>query len=279
MSATDRGRESVTSSNRTLPTPGATGQWTVIALLGAVLVAYLLGPFVAFLLEHGLPAPGAFADPAVRSAIVTSLVTAPVATLLATVFGVPLAYVLARYSFRGKRLLEALVILPLVTPPVVGGVVLVSAFGRLTPIGSAAAALGLPLTQGYAGVVLAQTFVAAPFLVVTARSGFASVDRDLERAARNLGKGPLATVWTVSLPLARGSIVAGIVLTFARALGEFGATMLLGHPPETMPTRIWVEFVAGGTDATVPLVVALLGAGVAVVLVLRVLGTSLEFSP
>ncbi|WP_211194945.1 ABC transporter permease [Halorhabdus amylolytica] len=262
-----------------MSTPGATGQRTVIALLGAVLVAYLLGPFVAFLLEHGLPTPGAFADPAVRSAIVASLVTAPVATLLATVFGVPLAYVLARYSFRGKRLLEALVVLPLVTPPVVGGVVLVSAFGRLTPIGKAAAALGVPLTQGYAGVVLAQTFVAAPFLVVTARSGFASIDADLERAARNLGKGPLATFREVSLPLTRGSIVAGIVLTFARALGEFGATMLLGHPPETMPTRIWVAFVAHGTDATVPLVVALLGAGLAVVLVLRLLAGPLEFSP
>ena len=277
MSAADRQQASLVE--RTLATLGAGGQRTVIAVLGAVLAAYLLVPFAAFLAQNGLPAPSAFADPAVESAIVASLVTAPVATLLATVFGVPLAYVLARYSFRGKRLLEALVVLPLVTPPVVGGVVLLSAFGRLTPIGSAATALGLPLTEGYAGVVLAQTFVAAPFLVVTARSGFASIDADLERAARNLGKGPLATFRHVSLPLARGSIVAGIVLTFARALGEFGATMLLGHPPETMPTRIWVAFVAGGTDATVPLVVALLGTGLAIVLALRLLGESLEFSP
>ncbi|QGN07744.1 ABC transporter permease subunit [Halorhabdus sp. CBA1104] len=277
MSEDTRAEETLT--DRPVPTLGATSQWTVLALLGAVLALYLVGPFLAFLLENGLPAPSAFAEPAVGAAITASVVTAPVATLLATVFGVPLAYVLARYSFRGKRLLDALVVLPLAMPPVVGGVVLLSAFGRLSAVGGLAAAIGVPLTEGYLGVILAQTFVAAPFLVVTARSGFAAVDRDLERAARNLGNGPLATFFRVSLPLARGSIVAGIVLTFARALGEFGATMLLGHPPETMPTRIWVEFVSGGTEATVPLVVALLAAGLTVVFVLQLLGESLEVSP
>ena len=245
----------------------------VPAVLGAVLLLYLAVPFVAFLsrtgtagIVAGLSAPGA------RTAIRNSLLTAPVSTALATVFGVPLAYVLARRSFPGKRLVEALVVLPLVVPPVVGGAMLLTAVGRFTPIGAAAESLGVSLTDSLIGVVLAQTFVAAPFLVVAARAGFGAVDERLERASRSLGYGPLATFWNVSLPLARGAIVAGIVLTFARAIGEFGATMMVAYNPRTMPTRIWVDFITGGIDAIVPLAVALLGITLIVVAALQRVG-------
>ncbi|WEL20643.1 ABC-type sulfate transport system, permease component [Halorhabdus sp. BNX81] len=246
-----------------------------LALFGAVLLAVLAVPFVGFFAFVGVPAPAAFTDPDVLSAIRVSLLTAPVSTAIATVFGVPLAYVLAREQFPGKRIVEALVVLPLVTPPVVGGTMLLSAVGRFTPLGRATAAVGLDITGGYAGVILAQTFVAAPFLIVTARSGFGAVDEDLERAARNLGKGPLATVREVSLPLARGSILAGIVLTFARALGEFGATMMVAYQPHTLPTQIWVTYISGGVEATAPLVIALLAAGLAVVATLQYVGASI----
>jgi molybdate/tungstate transport system permease protein len=210
----------------------------VPAALGGLLVVYFAVALVAFLartgtreLLAGLSTPGA------RSAIRNSLLTAPVSTAIATVLGVPLAYVLARRSFPGKRVLEALVLLPLVVPPVVGGAMVLTAVGRFMPIGAAAAAVGIPLTGSLVGVVLAQTFVAAPF--------------------RN-----------VSLPLARGAIVAGVVLTFARAIGEFGATMMVAYNPRTMPTRIWVEFIAGGIDATVPLALALLSIAVVVLVAL-----------
>ena len=243
------------------------------AVLGAVLVLYFVVPFVAFLfrtgtadLASGLSAPGA------RTAIRNSLLTAPISTALATAFGVPLAYVLARRSFPGKRLVEALVVLPLVLPPVVGGAMLLTAFGRFTPIGAAAETVGIPLTDSLLGVVLAQTFVAAPFLVVAARAGFGAVDERLERASRSLGYGPLATFWNVSLPLARGAIVAGIVLTFARAIGEFGATMMVAYNPRTMPTRIWVDFITGGIDAIVPLALALLGITLVVVAAIQRVG-------
>jgi molybdate/tungstate transport system permease protein len=241
--------------------------------LGAVLLLYFLLPFAAFLsrtgradLVSGLSAPGA------RVAIRNSLLTAPVSTALATVFGVPLAYVLARRSFPGKRLVEALVVLPLVLPPVVGGAMLLTAVGRFTPIGAAAETVGLPLTDSLIGVVLAQTFVAAPFLVVAARAGFGAVDERLERASRSLGYGPLATFWNVSLPLARGAIVAGIVLTFARAIGEFGATMMVAYNPRTMPTRIWVDFITGGIDAILPVALALLGITLVVVAAIQHVG-------
>jgi molybdate/tungstate transport system permease protein len=241
----------------------------VPAALGGLLVVYFAVALVAFLARTGTPELLAgLSTPGARSAIRNSLLTAPVSTAIATVLGVPLAYVLARRSFPGKRVLEALILLPLVVPPVVGGAMVLTAVGRFTPIGAAAAAVGIPLTGSLVGVVLAQTFVAAPFVVITARAGFGGVDERLERASRSLGYGPLATFRNVSLPLARGAIVAGVVLTFARAIGEFGATMMVAYNPRTMPTRIWVEFIAGGIDATVPLALALLSIAVVVLVAL-----------
>ncbi|WP_436344201.1 ABC transporter permease [Natronorubrum sp. FCH18a] len=235
-----------------------TPELLVPAALGGLVVAYFALPFVTFLSRTGTATVAAgLSTPEARAAIRNSLLTAPVSTAIATILGVPLAYVLARTSFPGKLLVEALVILPLVVPPVVGGAMIVTAVGRFTPIGSAAAAAGIPLTDSLVGIVLAQTFVAAPFVIITARAGFGAVDERLEQASRSLGYGPLETFWNVSLPLARGAILAGISLTFARAIGEFGATMMVAYNPRTMPTRIWVDFITGGIDAIVPMGLAL----------------------
>jgi molybdate/tungstate transport system permease protein len=149
---------------------------------------------------------------------------------------------------------------------------LLTGIGRFTPVGGFLAGLGLGLTDSRAGIVLAQTFVAAPFVVITARAGFASVDRRLEQASRSMGYGRVATFWHVSLPLARGMVLAGVVLTFARAIGEFGATMMVAFNPRTMPTAIWVEFVSGGVDATVPLALALLAISLLVILATQRIG-------
>jgi molybdate/tungstate transport system permease protein len=238
----------------------------IFGVLGVVLVVYFALPFVLFLGRTGsVPVVETLLQTTSRTAVRNSLLTAPVATAIATVFGVPLAYVLARKTFPGKRLVEALVVLPLVVPPVVGGAMLLSVVGRFTPIGAAAAQVGLPLTDSLVGIVLAQTFVAAPFVVITARAGFRSIDERLEQASRSLGCGPIATFRRVSLPLARRSIVAGVILTFSRAIGEFGATMMVAYNPRTIPTRIWVDFIAGGIDAIVPLALALLAVTLVVV--------------
>ncbi|MFB6086148.1 MAG: ABC transporter permease [Halodesulfurarchaeum sp.] len=249
----------------------------VFALLGGVLFVYLLYPFVSFFTWGDGLGLGAFLEPGVLNAVKYSLLSAPVSTAIATVFGVPLAYVLARTTFPGKVVVDALVVLPLVMPPVVGGVMLLTGFGHFTPLGAAAASLGIPLTDSYFGIVLAQTFVASPFVVITARSGFAAVDREIEQAARSLGKGPIETFRLVSLPLARGSILAGVVLTFARAMGEFGATMMTAYHPTTMPTQIWVTFISDGISATTPLVIVLLVLGFLVVLSLQLAGNRLSF--
>ncbi|QZA88170.1 ABC transporter permease [Salinarchaeum sp. IM2453] len=230
------------------------------ALLGSLILLYFALPFVMFLFRTGsADIISGLSTPEAQLAIRNSLITAPISTMIATALGVPLAYVLARRSFRGKRFVEALVVLPLIVPPVVGGAMILTAVGRFTPIGSVAAAAGIPLTDSLIGIILAQTFVAAPFVIITARAGFGAIDERLEQASRSLGHGPLRTFWNVSLPLAKGAILAGIVLTFARAIGEFGATMMVAYNPRTMPTQIWVDFIAGGIDEIVPLSLALLG--------------------
>lgn len=228
------------------------------AILGGVILVYFALPFVAFLTRTGrVDLLTALSRPETQEAVRNSMLTAPISTLIATLLGVPLAYVLARTSFVGKRFVETVVVLPLVLPPVVGGAMILSAVGRFTPIGATATAVGISLTDSLLGVVLAQTFVAAPFVIITARAGFGAVDERYEQASRSLGYGSLATFWNVSLPLARGAILAGIILTFARAIGEFGATMMVAYNPRTMPTRIWVDFIAGGIDAIVPLALTL----------------------
>jgi len=224
----------------------------VFGAFGAALLGYIVYPFVAFFAST--PNSGiseGLRSPEVHDALGNSLITAPVATAVGTVFGVPLAYFLARAEFRGKGVIDALVVLPLVLPPVVGGAMLLTGFGRFTSFGALAEGVGIPLTDSLLGVTLAQTFVASPFVVVTSRAGFSAVDESLEQASRTMGHGPVVTFWRVSLPSARKAVAAGVVLTFARAVGEFGATMMVAYNPRTMPTLIWVDFIAGGIDGVV----------------------------
>jgi molybdate/tungstate transport system permease protein len=246
--------------------------WLTVALaLGALLLLYYLAPLVSLFLSAP---PGAVAasltEPRVVSAATTSVLAAVLSTLVGTAFGLPLAYWLARADTRWADAVLAAVVLPLVLPPTVGGVVLLTVVGPNTLLGDAAAAAGLPLTRSLAGVVLAQTFVASPFVVVTAKAAFEGVDRALEHASRSLGKGRLTTARRVTLPLAAPGVLAGVTLAFARAMGEFGATMMLAYYPRTMPVQIWVSFVSLGLDAAYPVAIVLV---VVSVLALTVLDT------
>ncbi|WP_313696242.1 molybdate ABC transporter permease subunit [Halorarum halobium] len=233
--------------------------WLSMALaLGGLLLVYYLAPMASLFLSAS-PAEvlGGLSDPTVRSAATTSLLSASITTALATVLGLPLAYWLARAETRWTTAVLAAAVLPLVLPPTVGGVVLLTVFGPDTPIGGAAAAAGLPLTRSLAGVVLAQTFVASPFVVVTAKAAFESVDRTLEHASRSLGKSRWRTARHVTLPLAGPGILAGMTLAFARAMGEFGATMMVAYYPRTMPVEIWVSFQALGLERAYPVAILL----------------------
>jgi molybdate/tungstate transport system permease protein len=254
---------------------GARPDWlTAALLLGGILVLYYGVSLLALVFAQ---TPAALLDrvtaPSVATAATNSLVSASVTTAVATVFGVPLAYWLARTEARGAAVVDALVVLPLVLPPTVGGIVLLTVVGPNTLLGQSAAALGLPLTRSLAGVVLAQTFVASPFVVVTARAAFDGVDRRLEHASRSLGKPRGTTFRRVTLPLAWPGILAGVTLTFARAIGEFGATVMLAYYPRTMPVQIWVAFLELGLENAYPVAVVLLAIAVAVLAVLGALGS------
>jgi len=188
------------------------------------------------------------------------------------VLGVPLAWVQARLTFPGRRLVRAVTTLPMVLPPVVGGVALLLAFGRRGLLGRPLAAIGIRLPFTTTGAIVAEAFVAMPFLILTAEAGFRAVDADLEEAARALGASPWKVFRRVTLPLARPSIAAGVVLCWARALGEFGATITFaGSFPgrtETLPLAIYAAL-ERGADAAIALSLVLLGIAVLVLVGLR----------
>lgn len=233
-----------------------------VAAATFVLVAFLALPFVALLLRVS-PAQlfGRLGDPVVLDALRLSLLTSATATLIVVLLGLPVAYLLATREFVGKRVVEVLIDLPMVLPPTVAGFALLMAFGRMGLLGKTLGALGLSLPFTTAGVVLAQVFMAAPFFVGPARAGFAGVDRRLLDAAATLRASESYTFFRVTLPLAAPSLVAGIAMSCARALGEFGATITfagnLQGTTQTMPLAVYIAL-QSDLDAAVVLSVLLL---------------------
>ncbi len=208
-----------------------------------------------------------------RDALRLSLQTTLTSTALCIVFGVPLAWLLARTSFRGRSLVRALVTLPLVLPPVVGGVALLLAFGRNGVLGKPLdQAFGITLPFTTTAVVMAQTFVALPFLVISVEGAFRASDERYDDAAATLGATRWSTFRRVTLPLALPGIVAGAVLCWARALGEFGATVTFaGNFPgttRTMPTQVYLAL-QQNPDGAIALSLVLIVVSVAVLALLR----------
>lgn len=211
------------------------------------LLFFLAVPLIALL--FGIP-PRQLVEnlgkPQVRQAISISVKTTAITTLLTIVFGTPVAYFLARRRFPLRRAVDTLIDLPIVLPPAVAGVALLITFGRQGVIGSWLANLGIQLAFTQPAVIMAQAFVAAPFYVKAASIGFAAVDAELEQAAAIDGAGAWQTFRHVTVPLAWAAMLSGAVMTWARALGEFGATILfagnyLGRT-QTMPLAIYIGF-------------------------------------
>jgi molybdate transport system permease protein len=213
------------------------------------------------------------AAPEVRSALRLSLETSLAATVICLAFGLPLAWVLARMEFPGRRLLRALTILPMVLPPVVGGIALIFAFGRRGIVGQYLDRwFGIVLPFTTKGAVLAASFVAMPFLVITVEAGLRAMDRRFEDAAATLGAGRWTTLRRVTLPLIAPSLGAGIALCWARALGEFGATITFaGNLPgvtQTMPLAVYLALETD-LEAAIALSLVLLAISLVVLVALR----------
>jgi len=211
-----------------------------------------------------------------RDALALSLTTSLISLIFVVVMGTPIAYVLARGRFPGVRVLDALVDLPIILPPAVAGIALLSAFGRRGLLGDTFDRFGITIAFSTTAVVIAQTFVSAPFFIRTARAGFGRIDRSVEDAAAVLGAGPARVFWRITLPLSRASLIAGAVLAWARALGEFGATIMFAGNREgvtqTMPLAIYERFGAGDLQTAVVLSAILLASSIAFLVAVRQLG-------
>ena len=216
----------------------------------------------------------AIASPAVVHALWLSLVTTAISLVITVVFGLPLAFVMARRQFRGKGWLEAIVDLPIVLPPSVAGLALLLVFGRRGLLGETFEVLGYSIPFTTVAVILAQTFVSAPFFIRSARTGIAGVDRDLEDAARVDGASEVQLFRSITVPLASAALAAGLVMSWARSLGEFGATIMFAGNVEgrtqTLPLVVYAEFQGGDLDASIAAAAILVIAAFGVLVAVRV---------
>jgi len=259
----------------TATAPRRQGIGPVAVVVPAVLaLGFLVGPLVGLLLRtpwHRLPE--LLAEPAVADALRLSLVASITATAICVILGVPLAWLLVQPGLPGRSVLRALVTVPLVMPPVVGGVALLMLLGRNGVLGAPLAALtGVTIPFTTTAVVLAEAFVALPFLVLSVEGALRSADRRYEEAAATLGADRLTTFRRVTVPLVLPGIASGAVLAWARALGEFGATVTFaGNFPgrtQTMPVAVYLAL-ESNPQAALALSVVLLAVSVLLLALLR----------
>jgi molybdate transport system permease protein len=261
MTGTDGARQ--VAPQRPVGLPG----WIFVpALAGA---AFVLLPLVAIVAKVDWGHFGSLVtSESSRTALWLSLKTSTASTLLCVVFGVPMALVLARREFRGAWLVRSVVLLPLVLPPVVGGLALLYTFGRRGLLGSELDALGIQIAFSTIAVVMAQTFVALPFLVVSMEGALRTAGQRYEVVAASLGAGPTTVFRRITVPLVMPGLVSGAVLSFARALGEFGATITfagsLQGRTRTLPLEIYLQREAD-PDAAVALALVLVVVAVLVI--------------
>jgi molybdate/tungstate transport system permease protein len=218
---------------------------------GCAALALLVIPFFGFAITtswlHLRPVRGDF------ESVWVSVWYTLLALLVIVAIGTPLSYWLARSSFYGKAVVEALVLLPLLTPPLAMGILLAMFYGPYSSVGRAAGALGVELTNTPAAFVLAQVYAAAPYFVVAARSAFEAVDPELEQISLTLGKSAWQTFWHITVPLARLGLVAGTAIAWVRALGEFGIVLMIAYFPQGIPVKLWVNLQDIGLSAVYPL--------------------------
>ena len=228
-------------------------------LLGLVIFLFIIVPLINMiaasdpdiLLETML-------DSKVISSIGLTLYAALIATAIGFLLGVPLAYLLARFNFPGKNLVEGLIDVPIVVPHIAAGIALLFVFGRSSLAGKAFHILGIDFFDSVAGIVIAMLFVSIPFLIDSAKEGFKKVDVRLEKVSRTLGASPWQAFFKISFPLAWRSIAAGSLMMWARGISEFAAVMILAYHPMVASTLIYERFETYGLDYARPAAVLLI---------------------
>jgi molybdate transport system permease protein len=257
------------TTRRTAPSLWLPAGAAVTALYVAFIGLPLLALVIRAVMADGFPS--SLTSPVAVRALRLSLITSAVSAIVIVALGTPVAYLLARRGSRALRAIDLLIDLPLVLPPVVVGVAMLMAFGRRGVLGGPLETIGLSLSFTTTAVVMAQVFVAAPFYVRAAKIGFQSVDTGLEEISQTLGRSPWATFWRVTLPLSWPALAGGLALSWARALSEFGATIMFAgnfiDRTQTMPLAILTSMETD-VDAALGLGVLLLVASAFVLAVL-----------
>jgi molybdate/tungstate transport system permease protein len=242
----------------------------VFSFVGLLLLLFILVPLLATLFASS---PGEFiegvADKGILASLRLTFVAAFVATVIALILGIPLAYLLARREFWGKNLVQGIIDLPIIIPHTAAGVALLMVFGRRGVLGEPLASLGVYFTENFAGIVVAMLFVSLPLLVDTARESFALIDRRLEGVARTLGASPWSAFRRVTLPLAWRGIIAGSVLMWARGISEFGAVVILAYNPKTISVLVYERFSGFGLSAALPVTALLLILALVILVLVR----------
>ncbi len=198
-----------------------------------------------------------------------SVLSGFLATIISFLLGVPLAYLLSRYSFKFKLVLDSLIELPILIPHNAAGIALIFLFGLRSSFGGVFNSLGIRFVDTVAGIVMAMSFVSAPFMVRSAQDAFDSINGDMEDAARNLGASPARVFFDITLPLAGRGILSGCMLTWARAVSEFGAVMVLAYYPKTSPVLLFDVLVGEGLEKALPITGLLLIIGILVLIGFR----------
>jgi molybdate/tungstate transport system permease protein len=244
----------------------------VFGLLGSFLLIDLILPIASLFLDANWGGwIAALKQPEARQALVISLEASAISMIIMILLGVPLGYLLARADLPLKRLWISLVFLPMVVPDLAAGILLLRTFGPYGLIGQPLEARNVALVNNLAGIVLAQLFVAAPFVIVSALAGFAGVDPKVEMAAATLGDSRWHVFRRVALPLAWPGIAAGLTLAWIRAMGEFGSTLIVAYSPHSLPVYMWVKFESEGLTGALPAAFCLVALAACVVVASMVL--------
>lgn len=243
--------------------------------LSGLILLFIVAPLAGLFLRT---TAGQYADtvsdPVVWRSIRLTLLASLGATLVFGLAAIPLAYVLARKNFLLKGLVNGLVDLPLVIPHSAAGIALLGIISRGTLLGQAGEHAGIKFIGGEAGIVLAMAFVSLPFLINAAREGFASVPHKLEKAALNLGASPWRVFFSISLPLAKRSVLTGLTMMWARGLSEFGAVVIIAYHPMVTPVLIWERFTSFGLAYARPVAALFVAICLVVFIMMRVLSKS-----
>jgi len=244
----------------------------VFLFLSGLVLLFIVAPLAGMFLNTSA---GQYADtltdPTVMRSIRLTLLSSLAGTLIFGIAAIPLAYLLARKDFFLKGLVNGLVDLPVVIPHSAAGIAILGVVSRGTLLGKAGEAAGITFVGGVAGIVLAMAFVSIPFLINAARDGFAAVPEKLEKAALNLGASPWRVFFTVSLPLARRSVVSGLIMMWARGLSEFGAVIIIAYHPMITPVLIWERFTSFGLAYARPVAAVFVMVCLAVFVLMRLL--------